>query len=63
MNQLQKLISVHTANRQGYSSNTAYRGVSYDVDSALTTEHAYVKREFVYRGQKYTETVKVEVGQ
>jgi len=54
MNRIQKLLGA-------YNKSTAYRGVSYDTDSALTTEHAYVKREFVYRGQKYTETVKVEV--
>ena len=56
MNRIQKLLG-------SYNKSTAYRGVSYDTESALTTEHAYVKREFVYRGQKYTETVKVEVAQ
>ena len=42
-------------------AKVTYRGISYDTERGLTKEHAYVKREFVYRGIKYTNTNKVEV--
>lgn len=51
MTKLQELIEIHKKNRNSYSSDTAYRGVKYDITPANTKEF---RGTFCYRGNTYT---------
>ena len=51
MTKLQELIKVHTQNRKSYSSDTAYRGVKYTVNSMDSKQPRGI---FCYRGNTYT---------